>query len=149
MVLLTRALAADDDKTPVLQVSAGLIFREGKLLIAQRFKEAHVGGLWEFPGGKRECDETSEECLRRELQEELGVSVRVGQLVEEIAHAYPERRVLLRFYRCSLDAGEPMALGCAACKWVSRKELADYDFPAADARLLEKLQNTDRLWNAP
>jgi mutator protein MutT len=73
-----------------IEVSAGLVFRNGKLLITQRYTDAHLGGLWEFPGGKRECDETFEACLTRELREELGIDVRVGELVETIEHAYPE-----------------------------------------------------------
>src|SRR5512134_3411193 len=64
--------------SPSVEVSAGLIFRAGKLLITQRHADSHLGGLWEFPGGKREPGETFEECLTRELQEELGIQVEVG-----------------------------------------------------------------------
>ena len=66
--------------TVVIEVSAGLIFRAGKLLITQRHADAHLGGLWEFPGGKRESGETFETCLARELREELGIEVEVGAL---------------------------------------------------------------------
>src|SRR6266699_853251 len=85
-----------DSTTPPLQpvdVAAGLIFRDGKLLITRRHADAHLGGLWEFPGGKRESDETFEECLARELREELGIEVVVGQLVESLTHKYPEKAV--------------------------------------------------------
>jgi mutator protein MutT len=61
-----------------VEVSAGLVFRNGKLLITQRYPNAHLGGLWEFPGGKRECDESFEACLARELREELGIEAAVG-----------------------------------------------------------------------
>jgi mutator protein MutT len=130
----------------IVEVAAGLVFRGGKLLIAQRFKEAHVGGLWEFPGGKREPNESFEQCLQRELREELGIDVQVRQLVEEIAHEYPDRRVLLRFYHCAVEKGEPAAFGCAACRWITAAELSQFEFPPADAKLLKTLQNTPDLW---
>jgi mutator protein MutT len=123
-----------------VEVSAALIFHHGKLIITQRRADAHLGGLWEFPGGKRELDETSEQCLVRELREELGVEVEVGELFEEISHAYAEKSVRLKFFTCKLISGKPQPLDCAAFKWVEKSELADYEFPAADARLLDKLR---------
>ena len=132
----------------VIEVSAGLIFCGGKLLITQRHAEAHLGGLWEFPGGKREADETYEQCLARELREELGVEVRVGEVFGSVTHAYPEKTVHLEFFVCELVAGEPRPLGCAAVKWVSKAGLLNYSFPAADARLLEILQKHEALWTA-
>jgi mutator protein MutT len=125
-----------------IDVSAGLVFRDGKLLITQRHADAHLGGLWEFPGGKREGNETFEACLVRELREELGIQIAVRELIETIEHAYPEKRVLLKFFRCEWLAHEPQALGCPAFAWVTRDELANYEFPAADARLLEQLRNS-------
>src|ERR1041385_7546125 len=83
-----------------VDVAAALVFRDGKLLITRRHADAHLGGLWEFPGGKRESDETFEQCLVRELQEELGITVTVGELLEELTHEYPERTVLLKFFAC-------------------------------------------------
>ena len=123
-----------------VEVSAALIFHNDKLLIAQRHAKAHLGGLWEFPGGKREADETFEECLVREIREELGIEISVGKLFEEITHAYQEKTVYLKFFVCRLLHGEPQPLGCAAFKWVGKSELADYKFPAADAQLLQKLK---------
>jgi|SRR5208282_2941644 len=128
-----------------IEVSAALIFRGGKLLITRRLAKAHLGGLWEFPGGKREPDETFEQCLARELREELGVEISVGGLFEEVVHTYPEKTVHLKFFFCSLLAGEPQPLDCAALKWVGKSELDEYAFPAADARLLDKL----RAYNFP
>ncbi|HYG33357.1 MAG TPA: 8-oxo-dGTP diphosphatase MutT [Clostridia bacterium] len=133
----------------VIDVSAALVFRGGKLLITQRPAGTHLEGLWEFPGGKREPDETFEQCLARELREELGIEVFVGELIESLTHAYPEKTVHLRFFRCSWVKGEPEAIDCAAFKWVTAAELADHEFPAADARLLEKLRRETRLWTTP
>jgi mutator protein MutT len=129
-----------------IEVSAGLIFRSGKLLITQRRADAHLGGLWEFPGGKREPNETIEQCLARELKEELGIRIVVGELFEQVTHAYPEKTVALQFFLCRIEQGEPQPLGCAAVKWIHLTELAQHEFPAADARLLEKIRLTPGLW---
>jgi 8-oxo-dGTP diphosphatase len=131
----------------VIEVSAGLIFRDGKLLIAQRYADAHLGGLWEFPGGKREAGETFEQCLVRELREELGVEVRVGEMFDSVTHAYPDKTVHLRFFVSEIIAGELQPLGCAALKWVSKADLAICNFPAADAHLLNRLEAENRLWD--
>jgi mutator protein MutT len=127
----------------IIEVSAALIFRGGKLLITQRHADSHLGGLWEFPGGKREPGETFEQCLVREIREELGVEIMVGELFEEIAHDYPEKSVHLKFFLCRPLSGEPQPLDCAAVKWIAKPELQTHDFPAADARLLDKLARFD------
>jgi mutator protein MutT len=128
-----------------IEVSAALIFHDGKLLITQRRTNAHLGGLWEFPGGKREVNETFEQCLVREIHEELGIEISVGELFEESTHAYAEKTVHLKFFLCQLIRGEPQTLGCAAFKWIGKSELADYEFPAADKQLLARL----RAYNFP
>src|ERR1041384_5996745 len=112
-----------------IEVSAGLIFRNGKLLITQRHAGAHLGGLWEFPGGKREPGETFEQCLARELREELGVEVAVGELFEIVTHAYREKTVHLQSHLCRIIDGEPQPLGCAALRWVNQSELGEFAFP--------------------
>src|SRR5882757_7146425 len=84
----------------LIDVSAGVVFRGGLLLITQRRPEDHLGGLWEFPGGKRHAQESDQECLKRELLEELGIEVDVGDLIETIIHEYPEKTVRLKFFRC-------------------------------------------------
>ena len=129
-----------------IEVSAGLVFREGRLLITQRRPQDHLGGLWEFPGGKREPGESFEACLRRELQEELGIDVEVGAVVQEISHDYPDKAVYLKFFLCRWLRHEPRAIGCHAFAWITSTELNDYAFPAADARLLETLKADVDLW---
>jgi mutator protein MutT len=126
---------------PPIEVAAGLVFRGGKLLITQRPPGSHLGGLWEFPGGKREAGESFEECLRRELAEELGIEVQVYELAADLTHHYPERSVHLKFYRCRWLRHEPRAILCHDWAWVGPEQLPDYRFPAADARLLEKLRS--------
>lgn len=129
-----------------IEVSAALIFRGGKLLVTQRPVTAHLGGLWEFPGGKREPQETFEECLAREIREELGVEIAVGNLFDEISHDYPEKSIRLKFFICRLLRGEPQPIECAALAWVNKAGLDDYAFPAADAQLLQKLKSPQQVW---
>ena len=130
----------------VIAVSAALIFRDGQLLITQRHAKSHLGGLWEFPGGKREAGETFEQCLVREIREELGVEISVGELFEEVRHDYPEKSVHLKFFICQLISGEPQPLDCAAVKWIEQTQLDAHEFPAADAQLLVKLKSPLKQW---
>ena len=117
------------------------------MLITQRPLDSHLGGRWEFPGGKREPGETFQQCLRRELREELGIEVAVGELIESLTHEYPEKTVHLKFFRCAWRKHEPQALGCPAFRWVTAEALEQHDFPPADARLLDKLRSTPALWH--
>jgi len=130
----------------IFEVAAALILHGGHLLITRRHAAAHLGGLWEFPGGKREPGETFRQCLKREIHEELGIEISTGELFESVTHAYPEKTVHLKFYVCRLLNGKPRPLGCDALKWVGKTELSDYEFPAADARLVKKLKKTPELW---
>ena len=123
-----------------VQVAAGLIVQDGRYLIARRKAEAHLGGLWEFPGGKREQDESLEQCLRRELREELGVDVTPPVHVQVIRHDYPDRTVELHFFRCSIEAGQARPLACDEIRWVTPEEMAGLQFPPADRSLIEALQ---------
>lgn len=127
-------------------VVAGLLFHAGRLLVARRRPGDHLGGCWEFPGGKLEPGETAVEALRRELREELGIDVAVGALFAEVAHDYPDRGVHLQFFCCRLVAGEPRTLGCDAIAWVTPMELSDFDFPPADLQLLARLRTSPELW---
>ena len=129
-----------------IAVAAGLVFQNGRLLIARRRKGDHLGGLWEFPGGKIEPGETAPEALRRELGEELEIDVVVGDLVANVSHDYPERSVQVSFYRCRLHSGVPQARGCDAFTWVTPTTLEDFEFPPADREVLAMLREAPRLW---
>ena len=141
MVLPIRALAVKP-----IDVAAGLVFHQQKILITQRLKGSHLAGFWEFPGGKREPGETFEDCLVRELREELGIEVSLGRTFEEITHHYPGKTVHLKFFLCRLAKGEPRTIGCAAYEWATKERLAKRDFPSADERLLERLVANAALW---
>jgi mutator protein MutT len=129
-----------------IDVVAGLIFRNGRLLITQRPPNSHLGGLWEFPGGKCEPGESDEQALKRELREELGACVAVEQLIDTVTHHYPAKTVCIRFHRCRLTSGEPAPLGCQNLEWVTHAELDDYNFPEADAQLLDRLRSEPGFW---
>ncbi len=123
-----------------IQVAAALIVREGRYLITQRKGSVHLGGLWEFPGGKRESDESLEDCLRRELREELGIEIAQPVLFRVIRHEYPEKAVELHFFKCAIASGLPRPLGCADLRWVAPQELPQFPLPPADQPLVEALQ---------
>lgn len=131
---------------PLIEVAAGLVFHQGRLLITQRPATGHLAHLWEFPGGKREPDESFEACLRRELQEELAIEVAVEILLSEITHEYPEKAVRLQFFKCRWTGGEPSAIGCQDFRWITVEELDSYPFPAADVRLLDQLKCSLEWW---
>jgi len=124
---------------PSVQVAAGLISREGCYLITRRKAGVHLGGLWEFPGGKREPGESLEDCLRREVREELGVEITRPALFRVIHHDYPEMSVELHFFRCSIREGQTRPLGCEDLRWVAPEEMAQYEFPPADQPLVRSL----------
>jgi len=125
---------------PHYKVAAGVVWDgEGRFLIAQRPLDGMLGGLWEFPGGKREPDETLEDCLRRELAEELGIEVAVGALLTVVQHAYTHFRITLHAFHCQIVAGQPRALGCADWRWVSLDDLPRFAFSAADHQIITAL----------
>ena len=124
-----------------IQVAAGLVKKDHRYLITKRPAGVHLGGLWEFPGGKRETGESLEECLRRELKEEVGIDITPGSFFHTIRHEYPEKVVELHFFCCTLQSGEPQALGCEAWKWVAIDDLTHYEFPPADRPIIEMLQS--------
>ena len=126
--------------TGPIQVAAGLLAHEGRYLITQRRAGVHLGGLWEFPGGKREADELLEDCLRRELREELGIEITPPVLFRVIRHEYPEKSVELHFFRCSIASGLPRPLGCEDLRWVTPEELDQFPLPPADQPLVEALR---------
>jgi mutator protein MutT len=130
----------------VVDVAAGLVFHDGKLLITQRPTTGHLANLWEFPGGKREANESFEDCLHRELSEELLIQVSQLKLLGSVEHTYPEKTVHLKFFKCRLEGGIPKAVGCQDFKWVDREELGGFEFPAADGKLISLLESDCGLW---
>lgn len=125
----------------VIEVAAALIRdAHGRYLITQRRRGSHLAGLWEFPGGKLERDETPAACLRRELTEELSATFTVGDLVDTVRWEYPERTVVIHFYDCRLESGAIVPREAQQMEWVEARSLDAYDFPPADRTLIERLR---------
>jgi A/G-specific adenine glycosylase len=120
-------------------VVVGVIYREGRILIDKRKPEGLLGGLWEFPGGKKRRRESLEAALRREVREELAITIRVGRLIAVVDHAYSHFRVRLHAFECTHVSGEPRCITCAACKWVRPGDLGRYAFPAANHKIIQVL----------
>jgi 8-oxo-dGTP diphosphatase len=123
-----------------IQVAAGLIEKDHRYLITKRPAGVHLEGFWEFPGGKREPGESLQECLQRELKEELGIDITLGSPFHVIKHEYPEKLVELHFFCCTIQSGEPQALGCEEWRWETAKDLAKFEFPPADQPIIDLLQ---------
>jgi mutator protein MutT len=119
-------------------VAAAVIEEKSRFLVTRRVRGVHLEGYWEFPGGKCEADEALDDCLRRELAEELGTTAIVGAELLCLSHDYPERTVELHFFGCRLD-GSPMPLLGQEMRWVSRSELKKLPFPPADEALIAML----------
>jgi len=126
---------------PHYDVTAAVIWGDdGRLLITQRLAGDMLGGMWEFPGGRCEPGESLVECLRREIREELGMEIEVGERVATVRHAYSHFRITLHAFHCRPVAGEPRPLGCADWRWVRLDELSRFAFPGADRKIIAVLQ---------
>jgi len=110
--------------------------QNGHFLIAQRPLESMLGGLWEFPGGKRLPGEELRDCLRREIEEELGVEIEVGELLCAIDHTFTHFHMTLYAFDCRLVQGEPRCIGCLDLRWVSLDEASAFAFGVADQKIL-------------
>ncbi len=134
--------------TPHYDVAAGVIHGAGEFaghfLIAQRPPDGLLGGLWEFPGGKREDGEVMSQTLARELQEELGITVEVGDLVVRVRHAFTHFRITLHAYDCRVVEGDPVPVEATALAWVTLNDLDRYAFGAADRRIIAALRERPR-----
>jgi mutator protein MutT len=125
----------------LIEVAAALIRdTAGRYLITQRRRGSHLEGLWEFPGGKQEAGESPETCLKRELAEELSASFAVGEKFTTIRWEYPDRTVILHFFRCRLESGTIEPRESQTMAWVAAERLEEFDFPPADRELVARLR---------
>jgi mutator protein MutT len=120
-------------------VAIAIIARGGRVLICQRPPGGSFAGYWEFPGGKREANETIAKCLVREVREELAIEVRPVCALRTIDHDYPCRSIRLHPYVCDHVEGETQLLACQAARWVQPPELRHYQFPPANEQLVEEV----------
>ena len=126
-------------RVPHYTVTAAVVLRNGKVLLAKRPSKGLLGGMWEFPGGKIEKDETFQECLRREIREELGTEIKVGEPFGVYQHAYTHFRITLQAFLCELADGEPKPIEAAELAWVRPVDLAHYPMGKVDRQIARKL----------
>ena len=125
---------------PFSVIGVGVVLNAaGEVLIDQRLEEGLLGGMWEFPGGKQEQGETIENCIARELMEELGIEVTVGEELITVDHAYSHKKLRFVVHLCDWVSGEPQPLASQQVRWVFPDDLENYAFPSANARIIEAL----------
>lgn len=135
-------LAESRAPLPHKQIGVAVIWNEqGQILIDRRRQDGLLGGLWEFPGGKIEPGETIAACIKREIQEELGIDIEVGDRLITIDHAYSHFRVTLNVHHCRHLNGDPQPIECDEVRWVAVDDLEQYPFPKANVQIIEALRN--------
>ncbi|GAB4433166.1 MAG: A/G-specific adenine glycosylase [Cyanobacteria bacterium J069] len=141
---MQNELPISETRAPLVhkQIGVAVIWNEqGDILIDRRKPEGLLGGLWEFPGGKIEPGETVEDCIRREIQEELGIEIEVGDRLITIDHAYTHFRVTLNVYHCRYLSGDPQPIECDEVRWVTVAELDQFPFPKANLQIIEAIRS--------
>lgn len=128
----------------MINVSIAIIERMGRILIAKRKAGGSLGQLWEFPGGKIEPHETPQQCLKRELSEELGINATIGDLICATKHAYQDTEVSLSVFKVCHFTGDISLNSHDEIKWVVPSALKDYAFPDANVPIIRKLMAGDR-----
>jgi A/G-specific adenine glycosylase len=130
---------------PHQEIAVGVVRRRGRLLLARRRDDQMLGGLWEFPGGKREPGETLAQCAARELREETGLRVRAGQPYPAVEHAYSHFRITLTAFRCAAPAGRARPRSAAELKWIPPGDLPRYPMPKANRTIARAILDEERL----
>jgi len=121
------------------QIAAGIINQGGKFLITKRLPNEHLGGYWEFPGGKLQETESLEQCVQREIKEELGLEIKVKAKIGTWSYSYPDRDCELSFFLCDVLEGEPKSKRGQEWRWIDRLDLSKYKFPPANTELIKIL----------
>ena len=116
----------------MIEVVAGVIYKDDKFLIAQRNLKKSQGGLWEFPGGKLEPNETAKDALKREIKEEFDADIEVGNYIGECVHHYPEKDIKLIFYKANLISENLTLLEHESCAWITKEDKDKFEFAGAD-----------------
>ncbi|MEA5449860.1 A/G-specific adenine glycosylase [Leptolyngbya sp. CCNP1308] len=126
---------------PHKQIGVAVIWNEqDQILIDRRKQEGLLGGLWEFPGGKIEPGETIEDCIAREIQEELGIEIAVGDRLCTVTHAYSHFKVTLNVHHCTHLAGDPQPIECDEVRWVTLDTIEEFPFPKANIHIINALR---------
>ncbi|HAC62765.1 MAG TPA: 8-oxo-dGTP diphosphatase MutT [Cyanothece sp. UBA12306] len=126
---------------PHEKIGVGVIYNnEEKILIDRRLEQGLLGGLWEFPGGKIEANETVEDCIKREILEEIAIEIAVKEHLITLEHTYSHFKVTLIVHRCRHLSGEPQPIECQEIRWVTLDEIDNFTFPQANSKIIEVLR---------
>ena len=125
--------------TPHKEIAVAVIWRDGQLLIGKRKVDQMLGGLWEFPGGKRRADESLEETAIREIREETGLEIELGAPYCTVEHAYSHFSISLTAFRATYRSGEALPHSTDELRWVRLDELDAFPFPTANKRVIEAI----------
>ena len=123
-----------------VHVAVGVVLDGDKVFVCKRAADAHQGNLWEFPGGKIEPGESLEECVHREIREELGIEIAVNDRLITIEHAYTHFKVTLNVFNCTYLSGTPQPIECDEVKWVTLEDIDSYPFPKANSQIIDALR---------
>jgi A/G-specific adenine glycosylase len=126
---------------PHYTIVVGIVFKDDKILIDKRRQNALLGGLWEFPGGKKKKSESFKAAVAREVKEETGINIEVGKRLCIVKHTYSHFKITLHAYLCEYESGTAKPLGCDAVKWISPKDLKKHAFPAANLKIFPKIHD--------
>jgi A/G-specific adenine glycosylase len=125
-------------KVPHIDIGIGIVLNKmGEILIAKRPDEKMLGGLWEFPGGKKETNETIEETIHREFEEEVGIKIKLNMPLKPVKHAYSHFKITLHSWIGEWISGTPKPLDSKELKWVLPSDLCNYAFPKANRKLID------------
>jgi len=132
-------------RLPHYQVTAGLIWNNGKILITQRPFNDTFGGLWEFPGGKQKSGETLEQCLVREIAEELNIQIQIDKKFMSLTYKYDHFQITLHVFFCTLENGIPESREVQDWKWIDLSEIDYYQFTEADQKVIQKISDSNHI----
>lgn len=141
-LLFANSMIQATESLPYKQIGVAVIRDDRDLiLIDRRLAKGLLGGFWEFPGGKIEVNETVQECIKREILEEIGIEIEVDNHLITIDHTYSHFRVNLQVYNCRYLRGEARAIECEEIRWVTLSEIDNYTFPEANQQIISALKD--------
>ena len=126
--------------SPTFQIGLGLVFKKGELLIAQRLEKSSMGGMWEFPGGKKENGESIINTIEREVKEEIGIVIKVGKKLLSFEHSYSHKKLCFTVHLCEYISGVSQPLASQKLCWINPNKLSNFPFPAANTKIILELQ---------
>lgn len=136
----------ENNATTLVAVTAALLVRGGRILIARRPLGDPLAGFWEFPGGKIEAGETPRACLKRELGEEFGIRTRIGRFVDQTEYHYDHVAIRLLVFQAQIESGELQPAAHDAVRWVTPAQMGAFQFAPADRPIVQRLQTDRSCW---